>query len=171
MSTHRFSVDTQFTWKSVPYRVKRLLPGNYLELEGLQDGRIVVATFTDLFADLVHGLLDFSVTGSPALPPITASLSDYSDEKQEIARHRLAAIEPLLKIPDGLRTVADMEKRVEEIKAAQADGTWAQMPVSVASLYRWLKDYTESGIDIRALLPQKRSLTRLSRTGILCASE
>lgn len=156
MSTHRFSVDTRFTWKSLPYRVKRLLPGNYVELERLQDGQVVVVLFADLYADLVQGLLVFSTAGLPSLVPIPPTLAEYKPHQQEIARYRLAAIEPLLKIPSGLRTAEDVIKRVEEVKVAQARGELAKQPVSMASLYRWLKDYAESGGDIRALLTRKK---------------
>lgn len=157
MSTHRFSVDTRLVWNSVPFFVKKLLPGNRLELESLQDGKVITVTFTDLYKELAQGSLYFSATGSPAAPPVPASLADYSAREQEIARYRLAAIEPLLKIPNGLRTTADVKKRVDDLKAAQARGEYAEMPVSVPSLYRWLKEYGASGNDIRALLPQKRT--------------
>jgi len=158
MSTQRFSTDNHFIWQNVPFRVRRLLPRNQLELESQLDGHVEVAAFITLFAALANGTLSFTtqprVTKTNPTPTVT--LEDYTPEQQATINYRYAVIKPLLNIPVEDRKREDVIKRVEAVKAAQKQNIFPQKSVSVSSVYRWLKDYTAGGNDVRALLPQKR---------------
>ncbi|MCA9921456.1 MAG: transposase [Anaerolineales bacterium] len=162
MSTHRFSIDSEFIWKNHLYRVKQLLPGNRLALESLVNGQTVTANFTELFTDLINGLLTFLSPAEqrPSATPIT--LADFPANAQAVAQYRLNVIKPLLKIPPHSRTRTHIANRVNAVKLAQAKGKMLQKPVSVTSVYRWLKDYANSNGDIRSLVP--KSAKRKNRT-------
>ncbi|HEX8221712.1 MAG TPA: hypothetical protein VF914_21165, partial [Chloroflexia bacterium] len=108
--------------------------------------------------------------------PNYMALSDCPAPLLEIARRRLQVIEPLVAIDPRERTLARVKARVAEIKAQYEapDGGQKQtqpqpavragdggqrveaaepLRVSVPSVYRWLKDYEDSGCDLRALIP------------------
>jgi putative transposase len=108
--------------------------------------------------------------------PNYVALSDCPAPLLEAARRRLHVIEPLVAIDPRKRTLAHVKARVAEIKAEYeapdrvqgkrqsqpevragdgGQGVQAAEPlrVSVPSVYRWLKDYEDSGCDLRALVP------------------
>jgi len=159
MSTTRFSVDSRFVWKGVPYRVKRLLPDNLMELENLLNGEVESVAFTDMFSELVNDYLSFPSSQTTKQPKqsATPTLDDFTLAEQETAKYRLDVIMPLLKLPASERTRERINGRVKEIVAAQQRGELPKKSVSVASIYRWMKAYTEHGNDIRALLRKRKA--------------
>jgi putative transposase len=103
-----------------------------------------------------------AITGSNSLP-----LGDYPPQLADIARYRLEVIQPLVSLPASERTLAAVQARVREINSQndsesrvsvsqetgdKAGGSMATS-ISVASVYRWMKHYTDAGNDIRALVP------------------
>jgi putative transposase len=153
MSTQRFSTGKQFVWQGVTYQVKRLLPEGMLSIENIQNTETQVVPFIELAEALFSGELDFLVSNkgnSSQIKRRPANLSDYASHLRELAEYRFKVIQPLL---SGKRTRQDVIMRVAEIKKVeQADKTQPKSAVSVASIYRWIRAYTESGNDIRALV-------------------
>ncbi len=79
-------------------------------------------------------------------------LGDCPERLVTIARYRLEVIQPLLNMER--RTRADVVARVQEVQATDMGSDDSlQCAVSVASVYRWMGDYTRSGRDLRALIP------------------
>jgi putative transposase len=160
MSTQRFSTGKQFVWHGVAYQVKRLLAEGMISVENVQTAEVQVIPFLELAEALFAGELDFVVPdkGEGAQNhPRPANLSDYPLHLRHLAEYRLSVIQPLLAIDSSKRTRSDVATRVAEIqKSEQADQASPKNAVSVASIYRWIRAYTESGNDIRALVGNSR---------------
>ena len=153
MSTTRFSTSKEFTWQGDLYTVKRLLPGHQVRIENVVTGQLRVVTFQELVEALVARQLAFLDNGEPVTGPAGGciDLSDYPNHLRAIAEYRLAVIKPLLTLRQiGKEAVL---ARIQMVKAEQEKGIMPQLPLSVASIYRWLRDYTRGGQDIRALVP------------------
>lgn len=156
MSTQRFSPNTEFVWQKQPYQVTRILPANLIEIENLFNGQAKVVSFQDLYQALVDGQIEFVAADRQPITPPKIGLEDFTRRQQATARYRLQVIEPLLKIPSHRRATQDIDNRVEEVKKAQQLGHMPDKPISRISVYRWLGAYSQSGNDIRALVPKKR---------------
>ncbi len=156
MSAQRFSTSKQFVWRSVIYEVKRLLPGSMLTIENVQTAESRIVPFADLAQALFEGDLDFITRGQQANRAKTgkqATLSDYPPHLRAVAEYRLEVIRPLLSLEPKERTREAVAARVAEIEQArQAGETFPTTVISIASIYRWIKDYERSGRDIRALV-------------------
>ena len=87
-------------------------------------------------------------TEAKALP-----LSDYPEELVSIARYRLEIIRPLLELEQ--RTRISVRHRFQEVKSSQPANQAHSLrnSASVSAIYRWIKDYTSNGNDLRALIP------------------
>ena len=70
--------------------------------------------------------------------------------------HALVVIKPLLASGGTHLGREAVLVRIQEVKMKQASGEMPQMPLSPASVYRWLRDYIHSGHDIRALVPNSQ---------------
>jgi putative transposase len=156
MSAQRFSTSKQFIWQDVIYEVARLLPDNMLNIENVQTAEVRVVTFTELAQALFAGDLRFLVRGEQETQTTMgqqATLSDYPPHLRAIAAYRLEVIRPLLALDPKERTREVVAARVVEIEQAQQAGEeFPTTVISIASVYRWLRDYTQSGHDIRALV-------------------
>ena len=103
--------------------------------------------------------LQFVVDGQPAkrIPQGGyVDLSDCPESLRAIAEYRLEIIRPLLDLPPrqrGKAIQAHVKVTKEERKTNKRT---LQTAISVTSIYRWLRDYTKSGGDIRALIPNTR---------------
>jgi putative transposase len=162
MSPQRLSNGARFQWRGATYQINRLLPEGKVNLEELLTGATSIVEMLTLvralFDDELHFLAEnksprmADVTEPPHVPAALA-LSDYPAEGVAIARYRLEVIRPLLEL--DRRTRAEVGARVEAIKAEQSAETERSLhsTVSVAAIYRWLKDYTQGGYDLRALIP------------------
>jgi len=80
-------------------------------------------------------------------------LTDCPEHLVIIARRRLDVIRPLLEMEPRERTRAAVKARAQEVRAARFEGCGLSDSVSVASIYRWIRDYNRSGGDLRALIP------------------
>lgn len=155
MSTTRFSTGKTFTWHGDPYTVTRLLLGHQLRIENAVTGQGRVVAFQELVEALVAGQLAFLDEGEPAAGPASKciGLSDYPAHLRAIAEYRLAVIKPLLALGQTTIGKEAVLARLQAVKAEQASGVMPPMPLSVPSVYRWLRDYVRGGQDIRALVP------------------
>lgn len=177
MGAQRFAAGYRFQWRGATYEVRQLLPEGKVSVEDLFTGGLTVVDLPTLVQALFDGELRFAVTGRQGRPGAggssTASqyvdLADCPSHLVRIARYRLEAIQPLLELAPRTRTRARVTARVQEVKAAQPpDGPHdLGTALSVASLYRWIKDYTQSGGDLRSLIPNTgmrggRGTSRLS---------
>jgi len=162
MTRHRFSTGTRFRWRGATYEVVRLLPHGQINLEDIFTGAVSLVHLGELVTALFEDQLQFALEGrlanhrDPMLISTSQPYSDLTDCPEPlvaIARYRLAVIEPLLQLER--RDRAAVEARVQAVKLAesgQGDRSLSRA-VSVASIYRWLKDYCDSGYDLRALIP------------------
>jgi len=162
MSVQRFSTGVRFRWQEVTYGVIRLLPAGQVNIEDIFTGATRVVELSVLVDALFGGELRFVVEGKQAkrnTPDDTAVASEYVDlsdcpeELVSVAQYRLEVIRPLLEIKK--RTRQAVRARVREIKTGRPgeDGCGLQNAVSIASVYRWIGDYTQSGHDLRSLVP------------------
>lgn len=176
MSSQRFSTGKCFRWQGVTYEVQRLLAESKLRIENLLTGEALLVEVSTLVKALFNGELEFihdtSLTLSNPMTreetgSYTRDLTDYPEHLVAIARHRLDMIQPLLDMKSAERTRAVVEKHVQQIRAALSEDEQAglQGAASLPSIYRWIKNYTESGHDLRALIPdtQKRGGCGVSR--------
>jgi putative transposase len=164
MSKLRFSSGARFRWQDTVYRVVRLLPDGQANIESILTAATVVVEIRTLVQALFADELWFVDENAPTRPDMGAkgntdealSLCDYPAELVNIARYRLAVIQPLLELKP--RTRALVQARAQEIKAQQAQPGehTLKAAVSIASIYRWIKDYVRSGHDLRALIPAVR---------------
>jgi len=166
MSAQRFSTGKLFRWRETVYEVKRLLPHAEVNIEDVASGAIQIVPLDDLVAALFAAELVFVDPShltkpghsdqSSARAVTCQELSDYPPEHVAIARRRLSIIEPLVALGPHC-TLAAVKARVCEVQAASADQPHTlNTALSWRSVYRWLKDYRQSGGDLRALLPATR---------------
>ncbi|MCP4535775.1 MAG: transposase [Chloroflexi bacterium] len=174
MSRQRFSSGSRFRWRGVTYAVMRLLPDGKINIEDIFTGAALVVEVPTLVQALFDGELQFLVEGKHVISDVGdgsgvtseyLDLSDYPEKLVAIARYRLEVIRPLLEMEK--RTREAVKARMREIQATRpesSEGT-LQSSISVASIYRWIRDYTQSGNDLRALIPatHKRGGTGESR--------
>ena len=164
MSRPRFTSGARLRWQGVTYQIIRLLPDAQANLENLLTGATAVVEIATLVKALFAAELAFISDRQLAPLPGPAqedsagprSLADYPAALVAIARYRLSVIEPLLA---PLRTRAAVIARVQALKATQSAAGERNLgtALSVATVYRWLDDYTRSGHDLRALIPAVRA--------------
>jgi putative transposase len=162
MSVQRFSSGSRFRWQGVTYTVIKLLPEGQINIEDIFSGAALVVQVSTLIRALFDGELQFVVKGKQVKSDLDRGvgvtneyldLADCPEKLVTIARYRLEVIRSLLEMEKCTRqTVAT---RVQEVKAAQRESNepGLQSSISVASVYRWISDYTRSGNDLRALIP------------------
>jgi len=156
MSAQRFSVGQQFLWEETYYEVRRLLADSQLEIVNLSTHETQTVAFLQLYQALLINELQFVVEGQPIQKMHRSDyidLSDCPESLRAVAEYRLAVIRPLLDLP-GDQGKKAIEARVSELRQKQeADQRTLKTVISVVSVYRWMGDYTRSGGDIRALIP------------------
>jgi putative transposase len=167
MTAQRFSVGTQFSWQGQFYEIRRLLPGSKISIVSLQTNSSQTVTFVHLYRALLAGDLQFAADERP-LEELNKSgyidLSDCPPSLRAVAEYRLKLIQPLLKVPPQKRKKA-IRALVEKLKAGPPGQRTLQTTVSIPSIYRWIRDFTRSGQDIRSLIPgtEKRGGKQVSR--------
>jgi putative transposase len=167
MSAKRFSPGKQFYWQKEIYQVRRLLPENNLVIDNLQTAEMQIVALDQLVKALFAGELRFT-DSAPADEKALADyidLSDCPERLRSIAEYRLKVIQPLLDLAPHQRKKA-IKMRIRSLKAAREDNERSlNTALSVASVYRWIDEYTISGGDIRSLIPntEKRGGVKQSR--------
>jgi putative transposase len=162
MSTERFVSGTRFRWQNNTYEIKRLLPGNRVNIDDIFTGEVRTELLSTLVTALFAGDLRFpNLRGGRQVDafkdetdlPVLA-LDDYPEHLVAIARVRLEIIQPLIELGEN-RTSADVKRHVEGVRAHRDKNYEKTLlrSVSVASAYRWLGVYVQSGKDIRSLIP------------------
>jgi putative transposase len=164
MSAQRFSTGKCFHWQEATYEIRRLLPGGKLRIEDVLTGDAVIVELSTLVEALFDGRLRFAIDDQHATPDAHdqadigsggVGLADYPEHLVAIARRRLEVIQPLLEMTPEERTRAVVKARVRAMRVTTDQGEHGrlQVSVSVASIYRWIRDYIRSGNDLRALIP------------------
>ena len=164
MQRQRFIPGKNFVWQATTYVVQRVLPTQQVVIEHAGSTALTTVPLITLVQALFEGTLHFitapsSPDASTAERSLAANrgrdLQDYPAELVMIARARLAAIQPLLALTPGQRTRAAVVERSRALRATRgaAHPPTLMTAVSVASLYRWIADYTRSDHDLRALIP------------------
>lgn len=155
MSAQRFRVGCQFLWGETFYKVKRLLPASQLEIMSMHSHETQPVTFLQLYQALLTNELQFVKEGQPlkkSHPGAYMDLADCPEALRAVAEYRLAIIQPFLELPPHQRKKA-IAARVEELRQQAQPQRSLKTVISVVSVYRWLSDYTQSGGDIRVLIP------------------
>lgn len=167
--TYAFLPAVRFSWQKQTFIVKRQLADQQVVIEDLSSGVVKTLPRQELEQALFTGELRFEIQGSQARPNPDGSitthytylaLDDCTDRQQRIARLRLQAIEPLLALAPKARTRDCIEARIAEIQATFSPEDLQALgcrQVSRASLYRWLRRYSESGYNLRGLIPQTQN--------------
>jgi len=164
MVAMRFSEGTKFHWSTATYQVKRLLPARKANIEDVLTGEVQTVEIARLEAALFAGELRFDidkriarrVDGGAGQPSATyQSLDDIPPELLAIAQYRLSVIQPLLDMPSGERTRAVVAARAQEVNANIDPAQRRKLlgSASIMGIYRWIRYYTDSGNDLRSLVP------------------
>jgi putative transposase len=170
--TYRFTQGARICWQDTAYEITGRLPNGSVLLIALATGSVLEASEQSLLEALFGGNLHFgicqpaSADGSVARVWAFATLADCSVPQRLTAHYRYWVIEPLLSLAAEERGRRVIAERVAEIRACLTEGNAPVMlfygernrqkistPVSVASIYRWLSAYEQSGSDVRSLIP------------------
>jgi putative transposase len=166
MSVQRFSTGKRFHWQDTTYEIRRWFPGeSKVSIEDIFTGTVQLVDLFTLVKALFDGELRFVAEGKQTGPNADGNigaksgyvdLADCPEHLLTVARYRLEVIQPLLALAPEARTESAFEKRVREVQA-RSPGYHGEhtllAALSVRSVYRWVSDYTQSGNDLRALIP------------------
>jgi putative transposase len=164
MSVHRFSTGKQFDWNGSRWEVKRPLPEGKINIEDMNTTAIKVVDLQELVAALFAGDLKFvietrskklGVSKHPLPEETPLELSDYPEKWVARARFRLHVIKPLLALASHERTRTVIHQRIDEVNAEIAVDPDKQpflKGLSWRSIFRWIRNYTHSGQNLRALI-------------------
>jgi len=127
----KLTPGNEVSFKGTNYRISHMIDMNHVLAEEMDSGDIVRLEVSQL---------------KPAISDVQQKqpkpLDAHTDEEIAVAEYRLAAIQPLMNSEERTR------KKVED-KASE-------LSVHVATIYRWIRDYTDYG-GLTALVPRKRS--------------
>jgi putative transposase len=156
MSSERFSTGKQFHWQDEIYVIRRLLPGSNLNVTNVRTGETQTVPVIQLIEALFADELQFVGSGQLSKRAIRSDyidLSDCPETLRAVAEHRLEIIRPLLKLSPRERGKA-VEATVDEFREKRQNNERSlRTAISMSSIYRWITDYTKSGGDMRALIP------------------
>lgn len=172
MPAFTFATDTLFRWHDVIYKVTRQLPDAQLNIEAVVSGEVMTIQQCQLEEALFSGQLAFvgeiqakADRANPAMSYPYPTLDDCPSELRAVAEYRFWVIEPMLLLGKK-RKRSDVERHVQRVRQMLQDETipaqtWShlqgvRLSVSVMSVYRWLKAYSDSGQDMRALVPASK---------------
>lgn len=162
MKPQRLSSGARFEWHGRAYQINRLLPEGKVNLEELLTGAVSIVEMATLVRALFDDELHFQVESKPSRsaaspesqhPSTALALSDYPDELVAIAQYRLDVIRPLLSLEK--RTRAVVQARVQAIRIVQRPEAERTLhnAVGITAVYGWIRNYEQSGHDLRALIP------------------
>lgn len=156
MSAQRFSPGQVFNWHGDPYEVRQLLTDSKMNVVNMRTGATQAVTVSQLVQAILAKELQFVTKAEPD-PPLVQNgpveLADYSETQRAVAEYRLEIIRPFLNLPPQERRQA-IKARVKELRQQrQSNKRMLCTAISMASVYRWIKAYTQSEGDIRALMP------------------
>ncbi len=167
MSAQSFKIGARFAWQSEEhngtYEIKRLFEGQ-ARIENVLTDMEETVTVDELVKALFGGDLSFIITGrhvkgahgtQSGTGHIYASIDDCPSDLVAVAHAKLACILPLLTGSERVWTRAEVIAYAAEINVRpQADDdSHPAMRVSAETLYRWRRQYEQSGRDLRALIP------------------
>jgi putative transposase len=177
MSRNRFTIGVRYLLNEQVYLIKQLLQNDQVLAENQSFGGQVVVSVAELSAAWARDELRFEVQGKHAAAHTHQALAtDYAfaDFQQLPERYRAEAwrryslIKPLLALPPDTCTWSYLQEYVQLCKAqtsppitenacdvasGKPGGLQMGKALSASSLHRWLRDFSESGYDVRALVP------------------
>jgi putative transposase len=149
---NRFNVGDQFTWKEEPFQVAKLLPNSRVNIVNLETGELVTHEMIVLARAVTSG--EAVLRNRTILNALERAI-DWSDIRlsaRETAEYRLTIIQPLLGLSGpSLRSAID--SRILELATGDKSSSNQNTALSRSSVYRWLKNYRDSGEDPRSLVP------------------
>jgi hypothetical protein len=140
MGTFSWTPGTRCTWNGVPYVLLALQERSLCLLCCETTQQRSSHPLADLLEAYRMG--DLFLVASDCM----ADLAHYPASFIEIAQARLQVIQPLLDLPSKDRTRQRVLHVLEQVPPT--------ISVSVASCYRWLRAYQDSGQDVRSLIPR-----------------
>lgn len=135
------------------HRIASLLDESRIDVEDVETGAVSRMTnqeITALFFDKkIEFLQETRAQGDQA--SLCGDINFLPDKEMDIALYRYAVIEPLLGKPLSDGVVKEHLATLHDLANPRG-----QKPPSIASIYRWIRDYNDSGQDVRALVPSFR---------------
>ncbi len=156
MSAQKFSPGQIFTWRGDLYEVRQLLVNSQLNIVNMRTGTTQTVTAPQLVEAILVDELQFMTNTETDLSLAqkgSVDLENYSGAQRAVAEYRLEVIGPLLNLPPDARCQAINDRVKQLCKQHQTKARTLNTVISLASVYRWIKSYTQSGGDIRALMP------------------
>ena len=156
MSGHHFSPGRVVRWSEVDYVILGRLDERKLNLSRLKDGEVCTVSEGRLLdAFFRERTLSFPVASKGEQPTSGRAFCDYPEHLQRVALERFEVIEPLLDVRVGRLSWKCVEARLEELKstseqAAQDKGIGTP---NARTVFRWVKRYRDSHLDLRSLIP------------------
>lgn len=182
---YRFSKGTRFLWNKAAYEILHSQAGQDVRFIDLSTGSIATASEGQLLDALFSGNLFFAIAEQPDAAGLVTTqefptISDCSLRQQVTARYRYWIIEPLATLLPEARTLHAVRERIGVVQKTLNQG---ELPftvrdeqhdlnirtrLSVATVYRWLAIYDQSGGDIRSLIPNwhKRGRNRYLQSAV-----
>lgn len=167
---YRFRKGTRFLWHKTAYEILHSQPGQDVRFIDLSTGSIATASEGQLLDALFSGSLSFAIAEQPDAAGLVTTqefptISDCSLRQQLNARYRYWVIEPLATMVPEARTLQAVRERIAVVQKVLNQGELPftvrdeqhdlniRTQLSVATVYRWLAIYDQSGGDIRSLIP------------------
>ncbi|MTI80835.1 MAG: DDE-type integrase/transposase/recombinase [Firmicutes bacterium] len=162
MARIQLKVGQRFKYNQSIYEIKELLLDNKFVAHDLSYGGQKTFDHMEIATLLAQGILAFETFGKNTINSDEKNITTehkYGDfeflkeEYKQIAIERYQIIKPLLV---NSRTKKDVEERIIEVKGPEESSKlnfYKNKNISVATVYRWIKDYEISDGDIRSLVP------------------
>lgn len=146
------------------YEVKKVWADGNCEILDLFSGFSMNMSKDEITKGVFDGIVDFEVMGkgskNPDKLPIPTSY-EFGDLNQIPLKTRNEAlfhhyiVKSVCEIPDGIRTKASLKQCIHEAVATfNMENKEERRVPSIAQVYRWVKNFKDSGGDIRSLVPE-----------------
>lgn len=172
---YTFSKSTRILWQDEWFVITDILQDGALNLANIETDRVQTVAQQTLTTALFVGALKFErlllpSNENPSIDLIFKQLTDCTPQQEAAARFRHWVITPLVAIPPDQRSRSLVQARIAEvadlvtrqlIPSALATLPTPRTAFSVATAYRWLRQFEQAGKDIRVLIPnwQQRGAT------------
>lgn len=158
MTAKTFTPSARFYWVDTLYEVEQRLPDHHVLVRDVVTGQRQMATRSELTTALYEGKLRFAVGKREGMDaPDTEfpypTLEDCPAHLADVARARLALLEPLLNIHTTQEQLATHTAAFLDTCGTETRQILGEH-ITVRTIYRWLKRLREWDGDPRALIPR-----------------
>jgi|GEM_PF-2700093 len=141
----RFFAGEHFSWYGRKFEVIRGLPTEEIIVRDTKTMIIVTVDFTEIVMQYVLQKLNAQKTENK-------EIVDYPSALMAVAQFRKNILDLVLKMPVHHR-YDEIQRLVERIRAEPRSDNEKPIFISVATIYRWLREYEKSGRNIHSLIP------------------